>query len=60
MVCAKLKDLMVRAGQSSEWAQLIYQHSRAKHQRRLARGIDAETRQQLREPAAKQTGAKEA
>ena len=35
---AKLKDLMVRAGQSSERAQLIYQHSTVKHQRRLARG----------------------
>ncbi len=46
---AKLKDLMVRAGQSSERAQLIYQHSTAKHQRKLAQGIDAEVRQQLRE-----------
>ncbi|MCL6668796.1 tyrosine-type recombinase/integrase [Streptomyces panaciradicis] len=46
---AKLKDLMVRAGQSSERAQLIYQHSTAKHQRKLARGIDAEVRQQLRQ-----------
>ncbi|MFI1481914.1 tyrosine-type recombinase/integrase [Streptomyces sp. NPDC020747] len=46
---AKLKDLMVRAGQSSERAQLIYQHSTAKHQRRLAQGIDAEVRAQLRE-----------
>jgi integrase len=56
---AKLKDLMVRAGQSSERAQLIYQHSTAKHQRRLAQGIDAEVRQQLRESAAEQ-GAMEA
>ncbi len=56
---AKLKDLMVRAGQSSERAQLIYQHSTAKHQRKLARGIDAEMRQQLRDSAAKQ-GAMEA
>lgn len=46
---AKLKDLMVRAGQSSERAQLIYQHSKSKHQRRLAQGIDAEVRQQLLE-----------
>ena len=46
---AKLKDLMVRAGQSSERAQMIYQHSTAKHQRKLARGIDAEVRQQLRQ-----------
>ncbi|MGW2034757.1 tyrosine-type recombinase/integrase [Streptomyces sp. NPDC001811] len=57
---AKLKDLMVRAGQSSERAQLIYQHSTAKHQRRLAQGIDAEVRHQLREAAAGQAGAKEA
>jgi hypothetical protein len=60
MVRAKLKDLMVRAGQSWERAQLIYQHSTAKHQRRLAQGIDAEVRQQLSEPAINQTGAKEA
>ncbi|WP_405753249.1 tyrosine-type recombinase/integrase [Streptomyces sp. NBC_01411] len=33
---AKLKDLIVRAGQSSERAQLIYQHSAQEHQRRLA------------------------
>ncbi|MFF9123843.1 hypothetical protein ACF09J_11150 [Streptomyces sp. NPDC014889] len=58
MVCAKLESLVVRAGQSSERAQLIYQHSTAKHQRRLGQGIDAEVRQQLSEPAAKQTGAK--
>ncbi|MGY1499646.1 tyrosine-type recombinase/integrase [Streptomyces sp. QTS52] len=54
---AKLKDLMVRAGQSSERAQLIYQHSTAKHQRRLARGIDTEVRQQLREATAEATPA---
>ena len=41
---AKLKDLMVRAGQSSERAQLIYQHSTVKHQRKLAQGIDAQVR----------------
>ncbi|GHJ40488.1 site-specific integrase [Streptomyces sp. TS71-3] len=57
---AKLKDLMVRAGQSSERAQLIYQHSTTKHQRRLAQGIDAEVRQQLREPAAEQRRGAEA
>ncbi|MGY9066837.1 tyrosine-type recombinase/integrase [Streptomyces sp. SUK 48] len=57
---AKLKDLMVRAGQSSERAQLIYQHSTAKHQRRLAQGIDAEVRHQLSEAATGQAGAKEA
>lgn len=46
---AKLKDLMVRAGQSSERAQLIYQHSTAKHQQKLAQGIDVEVRARLRE-----------
>lgn len=35
---AKLKDLMVRAAQFSERAQLIHQHSTVKHQRRLAQG----------------------
>ncbi|QTU47450.1 site-specific integrase [Streptomyces scabiei] len=49
---AKLKDLMVRAGQSSERAQLIYQHSTAKHQRKLAQSIDVEVRQQLHKPDA--------
>lgn len=43
---AKLKDLMVRAGQSSERAQLIYQHSTKEHQRRLAADIDATVRLQ--------------
>ncbi|WP_405526474.1 site-specific integrase [Streptomyces canus] len=57
---AKLKDLMVRAGQSSERAQLIYQHSTAKHQRRLAQGIDAEVRQQLRSPDGEGRHAEEA
>jgi integrase len=41
---AKLKDLMVRAGQSSERAQLIYQHSTKEHQRRLAADIDLDVR----------------
>ncbi|MFF5635520.1 tyrosine-type recombinase/integrase [Streptomyces sp. NPDC012825] len=41
---AKLKDLMVRAGQSSERAQLIYQHSTQAHQRKLADAIDATVR----------------
>lgn len=35
---------MVRAGQSSQKAQLIYQHSTLEHQRRLARDIDAHVR----------------
>ncbi|WP_338677711.1 site-specific integrase [Streptomyces sp. SCSIO 30461] len=43
---AKLKDLMVRAGQSSERAQLIYQHSTKAHQRKLADDIDANVRSQ--------------
>ncbi|MEU5595686.1 tyrosine-type recombinase/integrase [Streptomyces sp. NPDC020298] len=57
---AKLKDLMVRAGQSSERAQLIYQHSTAKHQRKLAQSIDVEVRQQLRESSAGWQQAREA
>lgn len=40
----KLKDLMVRAGQSSERAQLIYQHSTKEHQQRLAADIDLDVR----------------
>ncbi|WP_328582622.1 tyrosine-type recombinase/integrase [Streptomyces sp. NBC_00370] len=43
---AKLKDLMVRAGQSSERAQLIYQHSNKEHQRKLAADIDTDVRRQ--------------
>jgi integrase len=57
---AKLKDLMVRAGQSSERAQLIYQHSTAKHQRKLAQGIDAEVRAQRQEATAAKQHAREA
>lgn len=37
---------MVRAGQSSERAQLIYQHSTKEHQRRLAADIDTDVRRQ--------------
>ncbi|KOG36606.1 MULTISPECIES: tyrosine-type recombinase/integrase [Streptomyces] len=47
---AKLKDLMVRAGQSSERAQLIYQHSTKAHQRKLADDIDAHVRSQRTSP----------
>ncbi|MFF9101574.1 tyrosine-type recombinase/integrase [Streptomyces rubrogriseus] len=54
---AKLKDLMVRAGQSSERAQLIYQHSTAKHQQKLASGIDAQVR---KERSASPTGRRRA
>ncbi|MBV9024403.1 MAG: site-specific integrase [Streptomycetaceae bacterium] len=50
---AKLKDLMVRAGQSSEKAQLIYQHSTKKHQRKLAADIDADVRRHQAQAAAK-------
>lgn len=37
---ATLKDTMVRAGQSSEKAALIYQHSDAARQREVASGLD--------------------
>lgn len=49
---ARLKGLMVRAGQSSERAQLIQQHSTAKRKRKLAQRIDAEIRAQRQGPAA--------
>ncbi|WP_443057071.1 hypothetical protein [Streptomyces sp. NBC_00669] len=51
---AKFKDLMVRAGQSSQKAQLIYQHSTLEHQRRLAEDIDAHVRD--RRAGGKQSG----
>ncbi|MCP3822514.1 site-specific integrase [Streptomyces sp. A3M-1-3] len=41
---ATLKDTMVRAGQSSEKAALIYQHSNQERQREVAEGIDARVR----------------
>ncbi|MFD4210822.1 tyrosine-type recombinase/integrase, partial [Micromonospora tulbaghiae] len=41
---ATLKDTMVRAGQSSEKAALIYQHSDGERQREVAGGIDARVR----------------
>ncbi|MFG2990921.1 hypothetical protein ACGFZK_16820 [Streptomyces sp. NPDC048257] len=41
---------MVRAGQSSERAQLIYQHSTKAHQRTLADNIDADVRRQRTQP----------
>jgi integrase len=37
---ATLKDTMVRAGQSSEKAALIYQHSDEERQREVAVGLD--------------------
>lgn len=36
---------------AQDWLNLVRQHSTAKHQRRLAQGIDAEVRQRLRESA---------
>lgn len=41
---ATLKDTMVRAGQSSERAALIYQHSDMERQKEVASGIDAHVR----------------
>ncbi|EXU66547.1 integrase [Streptomyces sp. PRh5] len=41
---ATLKDTMVRAGQSSEKAALIYQHSDEERQQEVAEGIDAKVR----------------
>ncbi|MFF3750368.1 tyrosine-type recombinase/integrase [Streptomyces sp. NPDC002018] len=39
-----LKDVMVRAGQSSEKAALIYQHSPMDRQKEVAQGLDARVR----------------
>ncbi|MFH8400454.1 tyrosine-type recombinase/integrase [Streptomyces anulatus] len=41
---ATLKDTMVRAGQSTERAALIYQHSDTERQKEVADGIDAHVR----------------
>lgn len=52
---ATLKDTMVRAGQSSEKAALIYQHSDDEPQQEIAAGLDAtvrKARQAAREAAA--------
>lgn len=43
---ATLKDTMVRAGQSSEKAAMIYQHSDGERQQEVAAGIDEKVRQQ--------------
>lgn len=48
---ATLKDTMVRAGQSSEKAALIYQHSDGERQREVAEGIDALVREGRRKTA---------
>ncbi|WP_225850950.1 tyrosine-type recombinase/integrase [Streptomyces sp. HPF1205] len=45
---ATLKDTMVRAGQSSERAALIYQHSDHDRQKEVAAGIDARVRNERR------------
>lgn len=50
-----LNDTMVRAGQSSEKAALIYQHSDDERQQEVAAGLDAtvrKARQAAREAAA--------
>ncbi|MER8221455.1 tyrosine-type recombinase/integrase [Streptomyces sp. NPDC094143] len=51
---ATLKDTMVRAGQSSEKAALIYQHSDEERQEEVAAGLDATVRK-AREEAARKT-----
>lgn len=50
---ATLKDTMVRAGQSSERAALIYQHSDLKRQQEVAGGIDARVRAERKRSAEK-------
>ncbi|MCX4725032.1 tyrosine-type recombinase/integrase [Streptomyces sp. NBC_01306] len=45
---ATLKDTMVRAGQSSEKAAMIYQHSDDERQQEVADGIDVRVREQRR------------
>lgn len=47
-----LKDTMVRAGQSSEKAALIYQHSDDDRQQEVAAGLDATARKARQEAAA--------
>lgn len=51
---ATLKDTMVRAGQSSEKAALIYQHSDDERQEEVAAGLDATVRK-TRAAAARRT-----
>ncbi|MFD1832667.1 tyrosine-type recombinase/integrase [Streptomyces desertarenae] len=45
---ATLKDLMVRMGQSSVRAALIYQHSSLERQREIAHGLDDRVRRELK------------
>ncbi|MGW7487171.1 tyrosine-type recombinase/integrase [Streptomyces sp. NPDC054786] len=54
---ATLKDTMVRAGQSSEKAALIYQHSDLERQQEVASGLDALVRAARDKPAQKPSGA---
>ncbi|MEU7244368.1 tyrosine-type recombinase/integrase [Streptomyces sparsogenes] len=54
---ATLKDTMVRAGQSSERAALIYQHSTIERQREVAAGIDALVRADRQRAAEAASGA---
>ncbi|EST26293.1 hypothetical protein N566_24110 [Streptomycetaceae bacterium MP113-05] len=53
---ATLKGTMVRAGQSSERAALIYQHSNAERQKEVAGGIDARVRAERARIAEKAEG----
>lgn len=57
---ATLKDTMVRAGQSSEKAALIYQHSPDDRQQEVAGGIDARVRAARDKAASQRQVAKEA
>ncbi|MEU7089964.1 hypothetical protein [Streptomyces achromogenes] len=54
---ATFKDTVVRAGQSSEKAALIYQHSDEERQEEVAAGLDATVRK-ARAEAAKKTADK--
>jgi len=53
---ATLKDTMVRAGQSTERAALIYQHSPLERQQEVAAGLDARVRADRARAAAKRAG----
>ncbi|MFG3117860.1 tyrosine-type recombinase/integrase [Streptomyces sp. NPDC048197] len=57
---ATLKDTMVRAGQSSEKAALIYQHSDDERQQEVAEGIDAKVRAARHKAAPQRQVAREA
>jgi hypothetical protein len=56
---ATLKDTMVRAGQSSERAALIYQHSNLDRQKEVATALNARVRAQ-RETAREASGTQRA